>query len=66
MSVDDTPTVWLLSRDLFQSSTRRTNVVLQLYRLTYAKFRPSKTLLDRGGVVLRVAVRTPYPLLPTQ
>ena len=50
MSVDNTLTVWLLSRDLFQFSTRRTNVVIsQLYRLRYAEFKPSNTLLDRGS-----------------
>ena len=49
MSVDNTPTVWLLSRDLFQSLTRRTNVVLQLYRLRYAEFKPTKTMLDRDS-----------------
>ena len=49
MSADNTPTVWLLSGDLFQSSTRRTNVVSPLYRLRYAEFKPTKTLLNRGS-----------------
>ena len=52
MSVNNTPTVWLLSRDLFQSSTKRTNVVSQLYRLYrlwYVEFKPSKALIDSSS-----------------
>ena len=48
MSVVNALTVWLLTRALFQSLTRRTNVVSQLYRLRYAEFKRSKTLLDRA------------------
>ena len=59
MSVVNALTVWLLTRALFQSLTRRTNVVSQLYRLRYAEFKRSKTLLELR-VVLQVAVRTPY------